>query len=105
MLLNIIFFMLIFSLFLIFFLPNSNAFYIRQVGLICSSIVFILSIFLLDSFCVNHYYFQNLITYKLGFEILNLYMVLGLDGISIFFFILSSFLIFLSLYPPPPFNR
>ena len=95
MLLNLIFFILFFCLLLIVFLPNSCIFYIRQIGLICSSLVFLLSLLLIDSFCLNLYYFQNIITYQIGFDFLNLYFTVGLDGVSLFFFLLSSFLIFL----------
>ena len=95
MLLNLIFFILFFCLLLIVFLPNSSIFYIRQIGLICSSLVFLLSLLLIDSFCLNLYYFQNIITYQIGFDFLNLYFTVGLDGVSLFFFLLSSFLIFL----------
>jgi hypothetical protein len=97
MLFNIIFFLLIFCLFFLFLIPSSNRILIRQCSLFTSGFVFILSVCLLDSFLLNFYYFQNIIVYKFGFESLNLYFLLGIDGISIFFFILSSLLIFLCI--------
>ena len=95
MLLTLIFIILLFCLIFLFFIKNKNLILIRNVALLGSGISFILSIFLLKYFCLNIYYFQNVVTYKLGFDFLNLYFLIGLDGISIFFFILSSFLIFL----------
>jgi proton-translocating NADH-quinone oxidoreductase chain M len=50
---------------------------------------------LLDQFDPNSYYFQYVQNYKIGSELLNLSFSVGLDGISLFFFILSNFLIFL----------
>ena len=95
MILNIIFFVLIFCILVLSFLSKINFFYIRYISLLGSGLTFILSIFALNSFCLNDYHFQNLIMYKLGFEFLNLFLFIGLDGISLFFFILSSFLIFI----------
>jgi proton-translocating NADH-quinone oxidoreductase chain M len=43
----------------------------------------------------ENYYFQHVITYKIENSLLNFAFSFGLDGISIFFFVLSSFLIFL----------
>jgi proton-translocating NADH-quinone oxidoreductase chain M len=60
-----------------------------------SGSVFLLSTILLNSFLLNSYYFQNIITFKLGLEFLNVYFLIGLDGISMYFFLLSSLLIFL----------
>ena len=97
MILTLIFFILFTSLILIFFVSNTNLFLIRQVGLLASSICFILSVFLLYDFYLDFSYFQSLIVYKLGFDFLNLYFFFGLDGVSLFFFILSSFLIFLCI--------
>jgi NADH-quinone oxidoreductase subunit M len=97
MLFDSIFFLLLFSLLIVFFLPRDDTIHIRQIGLFSSSFVFVLSIYLLSSFCLNNYYFQHIITYKLGFEFLNLYFFVGLDGISIFFYLLSSFLIFICI--------
>lgn len=82
---------------LLFFIPANNIFYIRKIGLISSGLVFILSILLLNFFSLNYFYFQGIITYSFGFDFLNFYFFVGLDGVSIFFFILSSLLIFLCI--------
>jgi proton-translocating NADH-quinone oxidoreductase chain M len=97
MILTLIFLILFISLVFLFFVPNTNLFLIRQLGLLASSICFILSVFLLYDFYLDISYFQSLVIYKLGFDFLNLYFLVGLDGISLFFFILSSFLIFLCI--------
>ena len=97
MILTLIFFILFLSLVFLFFIPNNNIFLIRQLGLLASSTCFLLSIFLLYDFYLDISYFQSLIIYKLGFDFFNLYFLIGLDGISLFFFILSSFLIFLCI--------
>jgi len=97
MLLKVIFFLLFLSLIWISFLPQSNTIYLRRIGLGFSGLVFVLSFILMDFISLNNYYIQNLIVYDLGFGFLNFYFLLGLDGISIFFFILSSFLIFLCI--------
>ena len=95
MILTLIFIVLLFCLISLFFVQSNNLIFIRSIALLGSGISLILSIFSLKYFYLNIYYFQNVITYKLGFDFLNLYFLIGLDGISIFFFILSSFLIFL----------
>jgi NADH-quinone oxidoreductase subunit M len=65
--------------------------------LISSASVLVLSCALLLQFDCNSYYFQNVVTYSLGSELINLSFSFGLDGISIFFFILTSLLIFLCI--------
>jgi len=45
----------------------------------------------------NFYYFQNLVTYDIGFSLFNLSYSFGIDGVSIFFFFLSSLLIFICI--------
>ena len=93
MILSFIFFTFFFTLFILFFESNINR--IRQLTLTSTGLVFILSCILLINFKKNFYSFQDISIYNLGFDYLNLYIVLGLDGISLLFFVLSSFLIFL----------
>jgi proton-translocating NADH-quinone oxidoreductase chain M len=62
-----------------------------------SSIVLILSSLLIVQFDNNLYHFQNVITYELGSKYLSFVYSFGLDGISLFFFFLSSLLIFLCI--------
>jgi proton-translocating NADH-quinone oxidoreductase chain M len=95
MLLTSIFFILLVTLFSLFFIPNSNIQFIRILSLLSSGIVLVLSCFLLVQFDSNSYYFQNVVTYSLGSGLMNLNFSFGIDGISIFFFVLTSFLIFL----------
>lgn len=93
MILSFIFFTFFLTLFILFFESNINR--IRQLTLTSTGLVFILSCILLINFKKNFYSFQDISIYNLGFDYLNLYIVLGLDGISLLFFVLSSFLIFL----------
>ena len=95
MLLTTIFSVLLISILFLFFIPVMNLNLLRWTALFGSGITFVLSCFLLVSFNCNYFYFQNIVTYQFGFDFLNLYFSLGIDGISLFFFILSSFLIFL----------
>lgn len=95
MLLSFIFLTFFITLFILFFVAKTNINAIRQVLLSSTGLVFILSCILLINFKKNVYSFQDIFIYNLGFDYLNLYIVLGLDGISLLFFVLSSFLIFL----------
>ena len=95
MLLTSIFLTLLFSIITLFLINEKNFFWLRICALSSSSVVLILSTVLLSQFDNNIYYFQNVITYAIGSKFLNLVYSFGLDGISIFFFFLSSLLIFL----------
>ena len=65
--------------------------------MLISSLVLILSSLLIIQFDNNVYHFQNVITYELGSKYLSFVYSFGLAGISLFFFFLSSFLIFLCI--------
>ena len=95
MLLSLIFLILLVSLLGLTFTSSTQLSLLRVMALSSSGLVLILSIFLLIDFNTNFYYFQTITLFKIGFDFLNLYITLGLDGISILFFVLSSFLIFL----------
>ena len=95
MLLNLIFSILFVSLIVLFFVPSSNRYLLRHISLFASGSVLVLSCLLLDQFDPNSYYFQYVQNYKIGSELMNLSFSVGLDGISLFFFILSNFLILL----------
>ena len=97
MILSFIFFIIVFAIILMLFTPSKELNKIRIIALLSSSIVFILSSFLLISFNCNTFYFQNIQTYTFDINFLNLSFSVGLDGISLFFFILSSLLIFLCI--------
>ena len=95
MILSFIFSIFFISLLLLFFIPKNSITTIRQLTLTSNGLVFLLACILLISFKKNLYSFQDIFVYNLGFDYLNLYIILGLDGISLLFFVLSSFLIFL----------
>ena len=97
MIFSFIFSILFSSVFILLFIPNNKINTIRFISLLSSGIVLILSSSFLVTFNCNNYYFQEIVTYTFGFDYLNLYFSLGLDGISLFFFILSSLLIFLCI--------
>jgi len=90
-----IFSLLCISLISLAFIPGHNVKLIRGVSLFSSAIVLFLSCGLLVQFDCNTYYFQNVIVFALGDQSLNMTFSFGLDGISIFFFVLTSLLIFL----------
>lgn len=95
MLLSLIFFILFFSIIFTIIIPSKKRILLQYISLLSTSFVFLLSIIILITFDCNNYYFQKIITYKFDFNFLNLYFSFGLDGISLFFFVLSSLLIFL----------
>lgn len=93
MLLSFIFWILILSIFLLVITKPNNFNSLRFISLTSSGIVLIISTFIIIEFDFNSYYFQEIVNYDLG-TFLNLNYSFGLDGISIYFFYLSSFLIF-----------
>jgi NADH-quinone oxidoreductase subunit M len=96
MILNLIFFILLFSILLALLIQTqSKSFKIFSVT--SSAIVLFLSTLLLVDFDYNASYFQHKVTYDLGDGILNTNLAFGLDGISIFFFFLTALLIFLCI--------
>jgi proton-translocating NADH-quinone oxidoreductase chain M len=95
MVLTSIFLLQIISFTLLLFIPAANRSLIKIVGFSSSCMVLILSCLLLILFNSDLYYFQHIVTYKSDSNLLNLSFSFGLDGISIYFFVLSSFLIFL----------
>ena len=97
MILTLIFLVLFTTLAVLHFISVDNTKLLRSLGLCSSGLVLILSCLLLMYFDCNFYYFQNMITYKTNVNLLNLDFTFGLDGISILFFSLSSFLIFLCI--------
>ena len=67
-------------------------FALSSAGLICLA-----ALSLIVDYNTNNFYFQNVIVYNIGLEFLNVYISVGVDGLSLFFFILSSLLVFLCL--------
>jgi len=94
---------MLFSIYLILFLGLSFLYfindlkYLRFFSLLIASSVFLYSIKLLLLFDCGFYYFQYIARFSFAFESFNLQLAFGLDGISLFFFILCSFLILLSI--------
>ena len=93
--LSAIFFILTFSIFLLFFVPGHNKNFLKVLGLSSSGLVLFLSTFLFINFDNNLCYFQNIVLYELGSLFLNFDFAFGFDGISIYFFLLTAFLFFL----------
>jgi NADH-quinone oxidoreductase subunit M len=97
MVLSSIFGVLSLTLLVLLFIPAHKHIIQKQVALIGSGFALILSCWLLFTFSTNTFYFQNFVLYNIGFEALNFYFCVGLDGLSILFFCLSSFLVFLCI--------
>lgn len=97
MLLTYIFLVLLFSLLILFLIPSVYRQSMKIFSLVSSGIVLFLSCCLLAEFDCNSYYFSNVVTYSVGSELMNFKFSFGLDGISLFFFILTSLLIFLCI--------
>ena len=94
MLLTIIFLILILTIFILFFSSSTNIIFLRSLGLVSSGLVLLLSVFIFINFDVNLSYFQEIVSFTIGSSFLNFNFSFGLDGISIFFFLLTTFLMF-----------
>ncbi len=94
MILNYIFIFIIFSLLILFFIPKTQIKTLNYFGLFSSSIILILSTFLLINFKLNTFYFQYLTTYNVGTSLSNINFSFGLDGISLLFFFFNYFFFF-----------
>lgn len=97
MLLSLIFLTLFSGIITILFTDSKNLFMLRATSLLVSGIVLVFSCLMLVQFDVNCYFFQYIVTYSIGSSFLNLTYSFGLDSISIFFFVLSSLLIFICI--------
>jgi len=96
MLLSSIFFLLFLGLFVIFFIPRNNIAFLRSFSVCLSGIILILSCLIFVQFDSNDSNIQFLTNFDfLSSKLLNINFSLGLDGISIYFFVLTSLLIFL----------
>jgi NADH:ubiquinone oxidoreductase subunit 4 (subunit M) len=82
---------------ILFFMDSKKLKNLRHFSLLIASIILIFSCLILNSFDSNTYFFQNYNTYKVGSEILNMSYSFGFDNLSIYFFILSSLLIFICI--------
>jgi proton-translocating NADH-quinone oxidoreductase chain M len=95
MILTSIFILLFFGLITLFLIPSIYLQATKVFSLFLSSVVLFLSSILLIQFDCNSYYFSNVVTYSLSSSLTNFTFSFGLDGISLFFYILTSLLIFL----------
>jgi NADH-quinone oxidoreductase subunit M len=97
MILTFIIFLLILTIFIIYFIPEDKNIIIRQITLGVSSLVFIFSIFLMDLFSFNQvsFLYNTFIIQIINLNTSNASLTLSTDGLSVFFVILSTFLIFL----------
>jgi len=93
--LNYIFIILLVSIFIIFFTEKNNIFFIRCFGVLVSSVVFLISCFFLISFDFNTSSYQHVVEYNFSLNKLNFLISFGIDGVSIFFIVLSTLLIFI----------
>lgn len=93
--LSFIFFLLVFSIFILFFVSGDNRFLLKFIGLTSSGLTLLSSILLFIKFDNNSCYFQEIVLYEFGSLFLNFDFVFGFDGISIYFFLLTALLFFL----------
>ncbi len=92
MLILLLILIIIYSLILLF-LPSYDIKLIKEFGLLTSSILFLLSLLLYVKFNANIIGFQQIYVLKYHIFNLNLNYYIGIDGISLFFIILTTFLI------------
>ena len=93
--LSIIFFILLFSIFFLFFIPGQNKPFLKFIGLISSGFVLFFSVLLFIKFDNSNCFFQDLVLFKVGSLFFNFDFIFGFDGISIYFFLLTTLLFFL----------
>lgn len=92
-----IYFILFVSLFVLYFFNELELKTIKIFTLRASGLILIIASLLVAKFDVNQYFFQNVFTASLGSSVLNFNYPFGFDGISILFFFLSAFLIFICI--------
>ena len=98
MLLNIIFFILFFGILSFLFIPQNKLVFLKLFSLFISGIVLILSTTMYILFDSNNFNFQFLTELKLlKSNVLNIDFVFAIDGISIYFFLLTALLTFLCI--------
>jgi proton-translocating NADH-quinone oxidoreductase chain M len=79
--------------FTLFLVPEQKDVLVKQIALITSSLTFILSLLLWVFFDSSSTKFQ-FVEYFCWFPSFNIHFFLGIDGVSLFFVILSTFLVF-----------
>lgn len=77
----------------LFFIHEENKIFLRTYSIFCASVAFLVSLFTLIRFNSNYSSFQFVTHYNLNFEFINVHFAFGLDGISLFLFLLTTLLI------------
>ena len=98
MVLDFIFFLLSLYILVLFFIPETETTLLKKFSIWISGIVLILSTYLLITFKLNTFYFQNITSFNLGSSLFNIKFLFGLDGISILFFFFNYVFIFFMCY-------
>jgi len=93
----LIFSILFFTIFFLVFFKEIEVLKIKKFSLISSGMVLILSTIILIDFDTNKLFNQSIANLTIGSEQLNFIYMFGLDGISLLFFFLSAFLIFICI--------
>ena len=91
MLLDLLICFLGLGVFILFFIPSNYTLMIKQLSLLTSAIIFFFSLFLWLGFDQSTPKFQ-FIVHKLWLPFHNFNFVLGIDGISLFFILLTTFI-------------
>ena len=86
----------LFGIFLLLFVPKYNVFLCKKIALCTACTTFVLSLFIWAQFDQTSPFFQFCKTFN-WFNSLNFYYTLGVDGISLFFVLLTTFLILLCI--------
>nr|YP_009445914.1 NADH dehydrogenase subunit 4 [Eucheuma denticulatum]ATX68856.1 NADH dehydrogenase subunit 4 [Eucheuma denticulatum] len=86
----------LFGIFLLFLIPSSNESWCRKISLWVACLTFLFSLFLWLQFDAGTSFFQFNSVFS-WFPNSNLYYSVGLDGISLFFILLTSFLIIICI--------
>jgi proton-translocating NADH-quinone oxidoreductase chain M len=95
MILYTIFITLLISIILLFFFSYKNLDLLRSFSLGVSGFILVLSCALISIFDANNPFFQNVILLDVGSNLLNWNCFFGIDGLSVFFFFLTSLLVFI----------
>lgn len=90
----VLLFLPILAIFSISIIPKQNILFIKRLSLMLSIAIFLLSLYFYIFFDVHTSYYQWFTSFKYWEGI---YYSIGLDGISLFFIILSTFLIFICI--------
>lgn len=97
MLFKLNFLILFLSLFFIQFFPNKALKLLKVFSLSTASLVLVITSILIAQFDNNSYFFQHVMHLNLGSSFFNLNYTFAFDGLSIYFFFLSAFLIFICI--------